>query len=340
MICKNGFKIAAAALGLAWAGLASAGMCPAQSSGKAGVDAWWAANSGACDNPATTCNGEFTIEFLGRDVDGYLVTFNYEICQIAGQNQNALGHWVLGLGQIDCLDSGFTLPDLVVGAMLNWSPISDYVVNLDPTTQVYGLNFNQGVAWHTCNQFSVTFDTSLLDEGYTLGVGCVLAATKAGNQDIRRNTNRATPGYASILGPVCVPIEECWEEETAWSDGQRYQMPGNWATYTAYNGEAQTVVLYAGADQMEAGEVYFSAPYMNGDVRIVITLSEGWRFQDVIENVKIQDYAFAPSGNPSPGQFDHKGDAYPATDTFAIFVPGNDFYGVHVDVERRVTCED
>jgi len=104
---------------------------------------------------------------------------------------------------------------------------------------------------------------------------------------------------------------------------------GNWATYTPYDADS-TVILYAG-QTMEAGTVHFSEPDGDGVVTITVTLNSGWRFEDVAENVKIQDYADAPSGNPSPGQFDHKGDA--TGSSFSIVVPGNDFYGVHVDVE-------
>jgi hypothetical protein len=122
-----------------------------------------------------------------------------------------------------------------------------------------------------------------------------------------------------------------WVRETAWSAGSRYNPgdTGNWATYTPYEGEPTTVTLYAG-QTLEAGTVHFSAP-AGGEVTITITLNTGWRFFDDPENVKIQDYAVAPSGNPNPGQFDTKGQATGAS--FIISVPENNFYGVHVDVE-------
>jgi len=47
--------------------------------------------------------------------------------------------------------------------------------------------------------------------------------------------------------------------------------------------------------------------------------------------VKIQDYAEAPSGNPSPGRFAPKGHA--AESPFSMTGPENNFYGVHVEVE-------
>jgi hypothetical protein len=124
--------------------------------------------------------------------------------------------------------------------------------------------------------------------------------------------------------------EECeWIGETAWSAGSRYVARGNWATYTKYEGAEKTVTLYAG-QTMNAGSATFSAA-VDGYVTITITLNAGWRFAEVEENVKIQDYADAPSGNPSPGLFDHKGNA--TESPFVIEVPENNFYGVHLDVE-------
>ena len=131
---------------------------------------------------------------------------------------------------------------------------------------------------------------------------------------------------------VTVIVEECgeceWYPETAWAAGIRYVEQGNWATYTPYVADS-TVTLYAGQD-MEAGTVHFSA-VDSGNVTITITLNESWRFNDIDENVKIQDYAVAPFGNPSPGLFDSKDYAFESP--FSIDVPANNFYGVHVDVE-------
>ncbi|MFU8771627.1 MAG: hypothetical protein ACNA8H_04305 [Anaerolineales bacterium] len=123
--------------------------------------------------------------------------------------------------------------------------------------------------------------------------------------------------------PVCE-----WVGETAWAAGNRYVARGNWATYTPYVSDS-TVTLYAG-QHMEAGTVHFSEA-VDGEVTITITLNSGWRFEDVEENVKIQDYELAPSGNPAPGLFDWKGDA--SESPFSITVPENNFYGVHVNVE-------
>jgi hypothetical protein len=89
-----------------------------------------------------------------------------------------------------------------------------------------------------------------------------------------------------------------------------------------------TVTLYAG-QTMDAGTVHFSAA-VDGEVTITINLTGDWEFAPVSENVKIQDYTFAPSGNPAPGRFAHKGTA--SGTFFSIVVPENNFYGVHADV--------
>lgn len=154
-------------------------------------------------------------------------------------------------------------------------------------------------------------------------------------------------GFCWNPTPYDPPGDECWADETAWADGPRYTRRGNWATYTPYYGEEMVVTLFAG-QTMDAGAVYFSAP--DGDmVTITIVLNEGWRFamypvddDDGVpvwdNNVKIQDYASAPSGNPAPGLFMWKQVAEGGWTE--IDVPLNNFYGVHVDVEHMMECPD
>ncbi len=141
----------------------------------------------------------------------------------------------------------------------------------------------------------------------------------------------ATPWYGNIAYRVqcCEEPPVCYEfmEETAWTAGERYVSRGNWATYTAYVADS-TADLYAGQNML-AGTVHFSAPE-DGYVTLTINLTGDWEFAPTDENVKIQDYEFAPSGNPAPGQFPWKGTA--SGQSFAIEVPWNNFYGVHVDV--------
>jgi hypothetical protein len=137
----------------------------------------------------------------------------------------------------------------------------------------------------------------------------------------------------------CAKEEKCYDfdGDTAWSTGNRYSARGNWATYTAFTANS-TVTLFAGQSS-NAGSVTFSA-VVDGMVTITISLTGDYVFADASENVKVQDYASAPSGNPSPGGFAHKGDA--SGSSFSLTVPANSFYGVHVDLGRwiEVECED
>lgn len=99
---------------------------------------------------------------------------------------------------------------------------------------------------------------------------------------------------------------------------------------------------------MEAGTVHFSAPTADV-VTITITLNSGWRFAlnptgeengvtQYDKNVKVQDYASAPSGNPAPGLFEWWKIVDDGSTSTTIEVPLNNFYGVHVDVEKEVPC--
>lgn len=126
------------------------------------------------------------------------------------------------------------------------------------------------------------------------------------------------------------PSDTCFQGQTAWSAGDRFVQQGNWATYTAYNGTQSTVTLFAG-QTLQAGTVTFAPE--NGQVRITITFNSGWSYQNVAENLKIQGYAVAPTGNPSPGNFANK-----FTDEVSVLVPVASYYGVHLDVHQIVTC--
>ncbi len=122
--------------------------------------------------------------------------------------------------------------------------------------------------------------------------------------------------------------------ETAWAaNGDmprelRYNQRGNRATYVAY--AQKTTTLFAG-QHIDVGSVTFSG-VSNGEIEITINLTGGWWFADSAGNMRIQDHASAPSGNPAPGRFAHKGSADSTQSSFSLSVPLNNFYGVHVDV--------
>ena len=181
----------------------------------------------------------------------------------------------------------------------------------------------------------------------------VAAIVKGGNdaniyfsEGITSDTGLASPPNASgkpaglsnltfcwVFEKCDTPPSDCWKDETAWAAGSRYVRQGNWATYTPYVPDSP-VTLFAG-QTLEAGTVSFSTP-VDGMIDITISLNLGWRFAIVDENVKVQDYATVPSGSPNPGGFAHKATA--SENPFTITVPANEFYGVHVDVERSVPC--
>jgi hypothetical protein len=199
---------------------------------------------------------------------------------------------------------------------------SSQVIPPNPATQAFstsGLNLTDGDA--------VQFRAGYNGQGAIPGTGSPPAQCTNGNSAVT----------AATIATLQI-VEACdWVGETAWAAGPRYNTDqGNWATYTPYVANS-TVTLYAG-QTMEAGTVHFSAA-VDGEVGITITLNAGWRFFDDpdMENVKVQDYAVAPSGNPSIGGFGTKG--YATESPFTITVPENNFYGVHVDVEQEV-CEE
>jgi hypothetical protein len=152
---------------------------------------------------------------------------------------------------------------------------------------------------------------------------------------------------AFCWNPVDV-VNYCYEEDTAWSDGDRYVKKGNWATFTRYSNQPIVKVLFAGQTK-DAGDVSFSAP-VAGIVTITIELNASWRFAlnpvgddngtPVFDNnVKVQHYSAKPAAkNPAPGLFQWK---KVAQGQFAqIEVPAAAYYGVHVDVEQEVDCPD
>lgn len=128
--------------------------------------------------------------------------------------------------------------------------------------------------------------------------------------------------------------------DTAWAAngnvaGQlRYTTKGNWATYVQYAGAPKTTTLFAGQTKA-AGTVGFAAPSA-GKVTITVTLDSPWAYDAVASNLKVQGYAKAPSGNPSPGGFADKTTCSAATQSCSIVVPQASFYGVHLDVAQMI----
>lgn len=132
-------------------------------------------------------------------------------------------------------------------------------------------------------------------------------------------------------------------DDTAWAaNGHEpgelmYTLRGNWATYVKYEA-GKTTTLFAGQTN-DVGTVHFSAA-SNDMITITVTLTSSAQFEEVAENLKVQDYSSAPSGNPNPGGFDHKKTCDAEENICEITVPLNHYYGVHADVGEWIPDPD
>jgi hypothetical protein len=160
----------------------------------------------------------------------------------------------------------------------------------------------------------------------------------------RTITNTATlyGDSASVLGSAqasTVVREQCrtFQGETAWAAGNRFSRT-NWATFVdaraVVTGTPKTVTLYAG-QTMIAGSVTLTQ-LTPTTVEVKVALAGPWVFADVLENLKVQGYSSAPSGNPSPGLFANKKRCDPTSSTCTIVVPEASYYGIHSDVGKWV----
>jgi hypothetical protein len=220
--------VVGAIITVAWASHAP---CPPNGSGMAGVNAWNQANCNTvagCNTStvATSCNHEFSIQLTNHSQNGSIHTFEYQVCRVGGKA--ALSHWEFALGQIYCLGEGATMCSLVSAVRLN-GQATTWICGLDPTTQLVGVKVDLppgGGGVGTCYTFAYDFDSSVLADGCTFRVDCVLASTKAGHQDIR-NPKTPSPGYLCIAGPVC----ECCDIPEFCEVGSGCT-PGYWKTDT------------------------------------------------------------------------------------------------------------
>lgn len=233
-----------------------------------------------------------------------------------------------------------------------------------------------GLPVECANSISVNTDGTLVDWISTAPVGAAIikggpaANTYVYEPQVTLDTGLASPPVSSgdfaelsNIGGFCWNPdeggeEECFQDETAWAANDnepgslRYTDRGNWATYVEYSA-GKEVTLFAG-QHINVGTVTFSAPDGN-IVTITINLSGNWVFGINYEldedgnlkldedgnpirddNIKVQDYADAPSGNPAPGLFMWK--KVGNGQVGEIEVPLNNFYGVHVDVALPVEC--
>lgn len=220
---------------------AAAADCPEQGSGAEGV-AIFAEDCTECyvEDPVLTCNEEFTIELIGVDRDLALgtVTYSYEVLKAAPESPD-LEYWVLGLDLEhfqQCLDHDKTLSDLIVSCSVDdLDPGMDCgLVGPDPKTQLNGMKFEIALGEAANEIYTITLDENALAPGFEIVDECVVAATQADAQDIQRE-DRPTPGYACVVGPVCVgePLEFiCPRSQGYWKNH-----PGAWPIDTIVLGD-------------------------------------------------------------------------------------------------------
>jgi hypothetical protein len=211
--------------------------------------------------------------------------------------------------------------------------IMDAIINSRLTPEILELMkklFGGGDLWKSCDGVQwVPVTLNGFGNPLNYGIREVIPVQKDGG-DVALAIGTANP-FTGRPNGGCEVWWEGFRDESGWAAGTRYTQKGNWATYTSFVGTAKSVALYAG-QTMPAGNVAFSLPGADGKVTITITLNPGWYFSEVADNVKIQDYANVPSGNPSPGKFAWKGCA--SQQCFSIKLPSNKFYGVHVDLSH------
>jgi hypothetical protein len=155
----------------------------------------------------------------------------------------------------------------------------------------------------------------------------VNTATLTGDEDAVVDFDDATLD----INVQCVEFND----ETAWASraagADKYNTRGgNWATWVKYTGSDMTVNLYAGQTLL-AGTVRLT-PASLTTTTITVDLADGFVFDDVVSNLKVQGYSSKPSGNPSPGGFANKHTCDISSDVCSITVPRSTYYGIHADL--------
>ncbi len=151
--------------------------------------------------------------------------------------------------------------------------------------------------------------------------------------------------------------DSCYEEETAWAVGTGYNSRrGNWAMFVDYqacddldgvrDGNCTTRLRADGGDGIgiDVGTAMFR-PAGPGEVELRISLEGGAIFyydladEELDNNLKVQDYASPPKGNPKIGRFDYKISEPIGSTAARLILPANNYYGVHLDVAVLAPCD-
>lgn len=277
------------------------------------------------------------------DLDCFITTGDaYYECNQIGEYDFAkrIGAVEVGSeGQVfPLMDKGLWLQDVT---LLNCDGhIFDWAADPNAVGSVIVKSVGKGMLSGGYNVYN--YDPAALWDAGLTGVEMAKVKGKEGSADLYLfDINHIT--FCWNLAGVCV------EDETAWAAGDPYVEQGSWAMYVDYYAQEApfTVDLLAGQN-LDAGEVTFSAPYdIAGEewIDITIELADEWVFYydvDDIEtddNIKVQDYnAPPPAKNPAIGLFDWKASIDPGETEATITVPLNNYYGVHVDLGHAVEC--
>jgi hypothetical protein len=127
-----------------------------------------------------------------------------------------------------------------------------------------------------------------------------------------------------------------WVSETATGFGDKYTGTSNWFMVTKFPTptDPQVVNLIAG-QKYDAGDITFTR---NGTTTIKIALdANNFRFANVANNLKIKNFSTAQPQYVAPGSFPYKFNCSQALSTCtATGLPNAAYYGIHVDVERKL----
>jgi hypothetical protein len=151
------------------------------------------------------------------------------------------------------------------------------------------------------------------------------------------------------MNEATLPACDVWVDETAWASTCFHVIAdlNSWSPVIDYNTEIAEpegpdyFVNYLIAGQnMRAGVIYFWRPNEEDMVRVGIRIYSGFRFAACEENVKAEGWSIVPSGTLKPGKFGYKFTSDPSASYFYFMLPLNNYYAVHVDVERYIPCPE
>ena len=164
------------------------------------------------------------------------------------------------------------------------------------------------------------------------------ASYDANNMLTKTFKNTATlKGEKTNLSKEATVTLKCrypWVGETATGYGKTYTGTSNWFMVTKFPTTTAPPVNLIAGQHYDAGDITFTR---NGTTTIKITLHDGFRFANVANNLKIQDFTTERPPYKAPGQFKYKFNCSQASNTCtATGLTNAPYYGIHVDVERKV----